>query len=146
MFGSIIYIPLYLQIVHGASPTLSGLELLPMIAGMLLTFILSGRLVTRTGRYKVFPIAGTGLLALGLLSLTQLGPHTAYWEVAVFMFVTGLGIGLVMQVLVVAVQNAVPYSALGVATATSTFFRTIGGGFGVVFLGVVSANRVLSQL
>jgi EmrB/QacA subfamily drug resistance transporter len=146
MFGAIIYLPLYLQIVHGASPTLSGLELLPMIAGMLLTFILSGRLVTRTGRYKVFPIAGTGVLALGLLSLTQLGPHTEYWEVAVFMFVTGLGIGLVMQVLVVAVQNAVPYSALGVATATSNFFRTIGGAFGVAVLGAVFANRLISEL
>ena len=117
MFGAIIYLPLYLQVVHGASPTLSGLELLPMIGGMLLTFISSGRIVTRTGRYKVFPIVGTAVLSLGLLSLTQLGPHTAYGEVAVFMFITGLGIGLVMQVLVVAVQNAVPYSALGVATA-----------------------------
>jgi MFS family permease len=146
MFGAIIYLPLYLQIVHGASPTLSGLELLPMIAGMLLTFILAGRLVTSTGRYKVFPIVGTAVLAIGLLSLTRLGPHTAYWQVAVFMFVTGLGIGLCMQVLVVAVQNAVPYSALGVATATSTFFRTIGGAFGVAVLGAVFANRLIAQL
>jgi len=146
MFGAIIYLPLYLQIVHGASPTLSGLELLPMIGGMLLTFIVSGRLVTRTGRYKVFPIVGTGVLALGLLTLTRLGPHTPYGEVSVFMFITGLGIGLVMQVLVVAVQNAVPHSELGVATATSTFFRTIGGAFGVAVLGAVFANRLISQL
>ena len=146
MFGAIIYLPLYLQIVHGASPTLSGLELLPMIGGMLITFISSGRIVTRTGRYKVFPIVGTAVLSLGLLSLTQLGPHTPYGEVAVFMFITGLGIGLVMQVLVVAVQNAVPYSALGVATATATFFRTIGGAFGVAVLGAVFANRLISQL
>jgi EmrB/QacA subfamily drug resistance transporter len=146
MFGAIIYLPLYLQIVHGASPTLSGLELLPMIGGMLLTFILSGRLVTKTGRYKVFPIVGTAVLAIGLLLLTQLGTHTPYGEVAVFMFITGMGIGLVMQVLVVAVQNAVPHSALGVATATSTFFRTIGGAFGVAVLGAVFANRLLSQL
>jgi EmrB/QacA subfamily drug resistance transporter len=146
MFGAIIYLPLYLQIVHGASPTLSGLELLPMIFGMLITFISSGRIVTRTGRYKVFPIVGTGVLSLGLLLLTRLGPHTAYGEVAVFMFITGLGIGLVMQVLVVAVQNAVPHSALGVATATSTFFRTIGGAFGVAVLGAVFANRLIAQL
>ncbi len=146
MFGAIIYLPLYLQIVHGASPTLSGLELLPMIGGMLLTFIVSGRLVTRTGRYKVFPILGTGVLAVGLLLLTRLGPHTSYGEVSVFMFITGLGIGLVMQVLVVAVQNAVPHSALGVATATSTFFRTIGGAFGVAVLGAVFANRLISEL
>ena len=113
MFGAIIYLPLYLQVVHGASPTLSGLELLPMIGGMLLTFISSGRIVTRTGRYKVFPIVGTGVLSLGLLLLTQLGPHTPYVEVAIFMFITGLGIGLVMQVLVVAVQNAVPLLRAG---------------------------------
>jgi len=146
MFGAIIYLPLYLQVVHGASPTLSGLELLPMIAGMLLTFILSGRLVTSTGRYKVFPIMGTAVLAVGLLCLTVLGPHTSYGEVAIFMVITGLGIGLVMQVLVVAVQNAVPYSALGVATATSTFFRTIGGAFGVAVLGAVFDSRLISQL
>ncbi len=146
MFGAIIYLPLYLQVVHGASPTLSGLELLPMIGGMLLTFIVSGRLVTSTGRYKVFPIVGTAVLAAGLLSLTRLGPHTQYWEVAIFMFITGLGIGLVMQVLVVAVQNSVPYSQLGVATATSTFFRTIGGAFGVAILGAVFANELISQL
>jgi hypothetical protein len=87
-----------------------------------------------------------GVLSLGLLLLTRLGPHTPYGEVAVFMFITGLGIGLCMQVLVVAVQNAVPYSALGVATATSTFFRTIGGAFGVAVLGAVFANRLISQL
>jgi EmrB/QacA subfamily drug resistance transporter len=146
MFGAIIYLPLYLQIVHGVSPTLSGLELLPMIGGMLLTFILSGRLVTSTGRYKVFPIVGTAVLAVGLSLLTLLGPHTPYGEVAVFMFITGLGIGLVMQVLVVAVQNSVPHSQLGVATATSTFFRTIGGAFGVAVLGAVFASQLASQL
>jgi len=146
MFGAIIYLPLYLQIVHGVSPTISGLELLPMIGGMLLTFILSGRLVTSTGRYKVFPIVGTAVLTVGLLLLTLIGSHTPYVEVAAFMFVTGLGIGLVMQVLVVAVQNSVPHSQLGVATATSTFFRTIGGAFGVAVLGAVFANQLASQL
>jgi EmrB/QacA subfamily drug resistance transporter len=146
MFGTIIYLPLYLQVVHGASPTVSGLELLPLICGMLLTFILSGQLVTRTGRYKVFPICGTAVLALGIGLLTQLGPHTSYREAAVFMFITGMGIGLCMQVLVVAVQNAVPYSALGVATATSTFFRTIGGAFGVAVLGAVFASRLVAGL
>jgi MFS family permease len=146
MFGAIIYLPLYLQIVHGVSPTVSGLQLLPMIGGMLITFISTGRLVTRTGRYKVFPIVGMAVLAVGLLSLTLLGPHTPYGEVAVFMFITGLGIGLVMQVLVVAVQNAVPYAALGVATATAMFFRTIGGAFGVAVLGAVFANRLISEL
>jgi EmrB/QacA subfamily drug resistance transporter len=146
MFGAIIYLPLYLQIVHGATPTASGLELLPMIGGMLLTFIVSGRLVTSTGRYKVFPIAGSAVLAAGLLLLSRLGPHTPYGVIAVYMLVTGLGVGLVMQVLVVVVQNSVPHSQLGTATSTATFFRTIGGAFGVAVLGAVFTNRLLDQL
>jgi EmrB/QacA subfamily drug resistance transporter len=146
MFGAIIYLPLYLQIVHGATPTASGLELLPMIGGMLLTFITSGRLVSRTGRYKVFPIAGSATLAIGLLLLSRLGPHTPYGVVAVYMFVTGLGVGSVQQVLVVAVQNSVPHSQLGTATSTATFFRTIVGAFGVAVLGAVFTNRLLAQL
>lgn len=146
MFGAIVYIPLYLQTVHGASPTASGLELLPMVAGMLTTFILSGQLVSKTGRYKIFPIVGSAILAVGLAMLTRLGPHTSYGLAAVYMLVVGLGVGLVMQVLVVAVQNSVPYSQLGTATSTSTFFRTIGGSFGVSALGAVFNNRLLSQL
>jgi EmrB/QacA subfamily drug resistance transporter len=146
MFGSIVYLPLYLQIVHGASPTLSGLELLPMVGGMLITFILSGQLVSRTGRYKIFPILGSAVLALGLVLLTGLGAHTSFGYAAIDMFVVGLGLGLVMQILVVAVQNAVPHSQLGTATATATFFRTIGGAFGVAVLGAVFNTQLLSQL
>ena len=146
MFGAIVYIPLYLQTVHGASPTASGLELLPMVAGMLLTFIFSGQLVSRTGRYKIFPIVGSAVLAVGLAMLAQLGPHTSYGLASIDMFVVGLGVGLVMQVLVVAVQNSVPYSQLGVATSTSSFFRTIGGSFGVSALGEIFNSRLLSSL
>jgi EmrB/QacA subfamily drug resistance transporter len=146
MFGAIIYLPLYLQVVHGASPTKSGLELLPLVIGMLFTFIISGRLVSRTGRYKIFPIVGSVVLAVGLELLTRIGPLTSFGELAIDMVVVGLGIGLVMQVLVVAVQNAVPYSQLGTATATATFFRTIGGAFGVAVLGAVFNNRLLSLL
>jgi EmrB/QacA subfamily drug resistance transporter len=146
MFGAIIYLPLYLQIVHGASPTKSGLELLPMVGGMLVTFVISGRLVSRTGRYKIFPIIGSAVLALGLAMLASLGPTTSFAYVALYMVVVGLGIGLAMQVLVVAVQNAVPHSQLGTATATATFFRTIGGAFGVAVLGAVFNSRLLGQL
>jgi EmrB/QacA subfamily drug resistance transporter len=146
MFGSIVYLPLYLQIVHGASPTLSGLELLPMIGGMLITFILSGQLVSRTGHYKPFPILGSGILAIGLGLLAGLSSHSSYGLAAIDMFVVGLGIGFVMQVLVVAVQNSVPHSQLGTATATSTFFRSIGGAFGVAVLGAVFDSRLLSNL
>ena len=146
MFGSIVYLPLYLQVVHGASPTKSGLELLPMVAGMLITFVTSGRLVSRTGRYKVFPIVGSAVVALGLVALSRLGPDTAFSYAAVGMFIVGLGLGLVMQILVVAVQNAVPHSLLGTATATATFFRSIGGAFGVAVLGDVFNNRLLHEL
>ncbi len=146
MFGAIVYLPLYLQLVHGATPTMSGLQLLPMVAGMLATFIMSGRLVTSTGRYKVFPIVGSVVLALGLLLLSHIGPQTPYVVVAAYMVVVGLGVGLVMQVLVVVVQNSVDYSQLGTATSTATFFRTIGGAFGVSVLGAVFSNRLLSDL
>jgi MFS family permease len=146
MFGSIVYLPLYLQVVHGASPTKSGLELLPMVTGMLITFVLSGQLVTRTGRYKIFPIVGSAVVALGLVALSRLGPTTSFSFAAVGMFIIGLGMGLVMQVLVVAVQNAVPHSQLGTATATATFFRSIGGAFGVAVLGDVFNSQLLHQL
>jgi EmrB/QacA subfamily drug resistance transporter len=146
MFGAIVYLPLYLQTVHGASPTASGLELLPVVGGMLCTFIMSGRLVTRTGRYKIFPIVGSAVLAGGLALLSRLGPHTSFALAAVYMVVVGLGIGLVMQVLVVAVQNSVPFTQLGTATSTATFFRTIGAVFGVAALGTVFNNRLLAQL
>jgi EmrB/QacA subfamily drug resistance transporter len=146
MFGAIIYLPLYLQIVHGASPTKSGLELLPMVGGMLVTFVLSGQLVTRTGRYKIFPILGSAVLAVGLALLANLGPQTAFGYVALYMVIVGLGLGLVMQVLVVAVQNSVPYSQLGTATATATFFRTIGGAFGVAVLGAVFNTQLLAKM
>lgn len=146
MFGAIIYIPLYLQTVHGATPTSSGLQLLPMVLGMLATFITSGRLVTRWGRYKVFPIVGTVVTAGGLYLLSLMTPGTSLVVSSVFMFVVGLGIGLVMQVLVVAVQNAVPYEHLGTATSAATFFRTIGGSFGVALFGSVFNSRLFAEL
>jgi MFS family permease len=117
-----------------------------MVGGMMVTFITSGRLITRTGRYKVFPVAGSAVLTVGLLLLSRLGPHTTLAVASVYMFVVGLGIGLMMQVLVVAVQNAVPYSRLGVATSTASFFRSIGGAFGVSALGAVFSSRLLHDL
>jgi EmrB/QacA subfamily drug resistance transporter len=146
MFGAVIFLPLYLQAVHGATPTASGLELLPLVAGLMVTFIVSGRLVTRTGRYKIFPIVGSAVLTGGLVLLSRLGPHTSFPLASVYMFVVGLGVGLVMQVLVVVVQNSAPYSRLGVATSTATFFRTIGGAFGVSALGTVFDSRLLQNL
>jgi EmrB/QacA subfamily drug resistance transporter len=146
MFGAIIYIPLYLQTVHGASPTSSGLQLLPLVVGMLITFISSGRLIARWGRYKVFPVVGTAVMSVGLYLLTLMTPGTTLLESSLAMFVVGLGIGGVMQVLVVAVQNAVPYDQLGTATSSATFFRSIGGAFGVALFGAIFNNRLFAEL
>ena len=146
LFGAIIYIPLYLQTVHGATPTSSGLQLLPLVCGMLVTFIISGRLVTRWGRYKIFPVVGTAVMTVGLFLFSLLTPSTPLAVSSVYMVVLGLGIGCVMQVLVVAVQNAVPQSQLGTATSSSTFFRSIGGSFGVAVFGAIFNNRLAANL
>ena len=146
MFGAIIYIPLYLQTVHAATPTSSGLQLLPLVGGMLVTFIISGRLVTRWGRYKIFPVLGTAVMCIGLFLFSLLTPSTSLVVSSLYMVVLGVGIGGVMQVLVVAVQNAVPRSQLGVATSSSTFFRSIGGSFGVAAFGAIFNNRLAASL
>ncbi|MFE1460770.1 DHA2 family efflux MFS transporter permease subunit [Streptomyces nigra] len=142
MFGAMTYLPTFLQVVHGISPTLSGVHMLPMVAGMLLSSTGSGQIVSRTGRWKVFPIAGTGVTAVGLLLLHQLDAGSSTALMSVYFFVFGLGLGLVMQVLVLIVQNAVPYEDLGVATSGATFFRSIGASFGVAIFGTVFASRL----
>jgi len=146
LFGSVTYIPLYLQVVKGASPTQSGLELLPLMAGVLIASIGSGQLITRFGRYKVYPIVGTALLAVGTLLLSHLGVGTSLLLADLYMLVVGLGLGFVMQVLVLAVQNAVDYAHLGVATSTATLFRSMGGTIGVPIFGAVFSNRLASEL
>jgi EmrB/QacA subfamily drug resistance transporter len=135
MFGAITYMPQYLQVVRGISPTGSGLQLVPMMLGLLITSVGSGRLISRFGRYKVFPVVGTALMTLGMYLLSLQGVGTAAWQTFVFLFVLGVGIGGVMQVLVIAVQNAVSYEDLGVATSGATFFRSIGGSFGTAVFG-----------
>ncbi|MBT2390777.1 MFS transporter [Streptomyces sp. ISL-1] len=146
MFGAITYLPTFLQVVHGISPTLSGVHLLPMVLGMLLTSTLSGQLVSRTGRWKVFPIAGTGITAVGLVLLHRLDESSSTWEMSAYLFVFGAGLGLVMQVLVIVVQNAVSYEDLGVATSGATFFRSIGAAFGVAIFGTIFTNRLEDKL
>ncbi len=146
LFGSVTYIPLYLQIVKGASPTQSGLEMLPLMAGVLLTSIGSGQLITRFGRYKVFPIVGTALLAVGMLLLSRLTAGTSMLLADLYMFVVGLGLGFVMQVLILAVQNAVDYRDLGVATASATLFRSMGGTIGVPIFGAIFTNQLAGKL
>ncbi len=142
MFGGIAIVPQYLQIVTGASPTRAGLEMLPLVGGLMVASIVSGQLTSRTGRYKVFPVIGLGLMTIGMaLFHFLLHADTPYWEVAVLMAVFGLGLGNCMQTLVLAVQNAVPASDMGVATASATFFRQMGGTVGVsVFLSILFAT------
>jgi len=146
MFGAIIFIPLYLQIVYGASPTSSGLRLLPLMFGLLVAAIASGRIISRIGKYRAFPIAGTATLVAGMFLLSRLGVGTAPWLASVYMLVVGVGIGLVMQVLVLVVQNDVRPQEIGVATSTATFFRSVGGSFGVAIFGTVFASRLAAQL
>ncbi|MET8057884.1 MDR family MFS transporter [Streptomyces microflavus] len=146
MFGAMTYLPTFLQVVHGITPTMSGVHMLPMVLGLLLTSTASGQIVSRTGRWKVFPLAGTALTAAGLLLLHRLTPDSSTWEMSLYFFVFGAGLGLVMQVLVLVVQNAVSYQDLGVATSGATFFRSIGASFGVAIFGTVFTNRLTGQL
>src|SRR5919112_1861764 len=146
LFGALTFLPLFQQVVRGDSPTESGLQLLPVMGGLLFTSILSGQVITRTGRYRWFPIAGTAVGMLGLLLLARLDRGTSPALAALDMLVLGMGLGMVMQVLVLAVQNSVPYEQLGVATSGATLFRSIGGSLGTAILGAVFTNRLADAL
>jgi DNA-binding MarR family transcriptional regulator len=146
MFGAITFLPLFLQIVKGVNPTVSGLRLLPLLGGLIVTSAGSGQLISRYGRYKVFPIVGTALMTVGLFLLSRLGPTTSTALTSVYMFVFGVGLGGVMQVLVIAVQNAVDYKDLGAATSGATFFRSMGGSFGTAIFGAIFANLLTGNL
>ncbi|MBI1797999.1 MAG: MFS transporter [Candidatus Eisenbacteria bacterium] len=146
MFGSITYVPVFLQVVQGATPTHSGLLLVPMMAGLIVASIGSGQIISRTGRYKMIPVIGTALSTLGLAMLSRLAGSTPTWLVLVEMMLLGAGLGLVMQVLVIAVQNTAPPGDLGVATSSSMLFRLIGGSIGTAALGAIFAGRVHAAL
>ncbi|HET8771095.1 MAG TPA: MDR family MFS transporter [Gemmatimonadaceae bacterium] len=146
LFGSVTYIPLFLQVVNGATPTGSGLQMLPLMGGMLLTSITSGQLISRWGRYKVFPIVGTAVMAVGLYLLSRMHAGTTVTEASLYMLVLGAGLGFVMQVLVIAVQNAVDYGDLGVATSGATLFRLIGGSMGTAVFGAIFASGLVAEL
>ncbi|WP_103531810.1 MDR family MFS transporter [Streptomyces sp. SM11] len=146
MFGAMTYLPTFLQVVHDITPTMSGVHMLPMVFGLLITSTGSGQIVSRTGRWKVFPVLGTAITAVGLLLLHQLDENSSTWLMSVFFFVFGAGLGLVMQVLVLVAQNSVSYQDLGVATSGVTFFRSIGSAFGVAIFGTIFANRLTGQL
>jgi len=146
MFGSITFLPLFLQTVKGSSPTDSGLQLLPVMGGMLVTSIVSGQLISKWGRYRMFPIVGTAVMSAGLFLLSRMRVETSLVTASLYMLVVGLGLGMVMQVLVLAVQNSVDYEDLGVATSGATLFRSIGGSLGTAVLGAVFAARLTAAL
>jgi EmrB/QacA subfamily drug resistance transporter len=146
MFGALAVLPLFLQVVNGDSATSSGLLLLPLMLGLLGASVLSGQIISRTGRYKVFPVAGTAIAAAGLFLLSTMDPATTRTTVSVYMAFLGIGIGLSLQTLILAVQNSAKHSELGVATSSVTFFRSMGGSIGVALFGAIFNNLLLSRL
>jgi predicted MFS family arabinose efflux permease len=147
MFGAIIFLPLYLQTVRHISPTYSGLRLLPLLVGLLFTSITSGLLVSKRGRYKIFVVVGTAVMAVGMFLMSLIQVSTGALVLAAMMFVVGAGLGLFMQTLIIAVQNAISMQDMGVGTSAITFFRTLGGAIGAAVLGavVLDQERVLQR-
>jgi EmrB/QacA subfamily drug resistance transporter len=142
MFGALLTVPLYLQLVNGATPTESGFQMLPMIAGLMISSIVSGQLIARTGKYKIFPITGTAFMAVGFFWFTTLSYDKPYWFMMFGMLLVGLGLGQLMQTLTIASQNSVGPRDIGVATSASTFFRQIGGTLGTAVLFSVLFSRI----
>ncbi|MEV7488243.1 MDR family MFS transporter [[Kitasatospora] papulosa] len=146
MLGAMIYLPTYLQYVDGESATLSGVRTLPLVIGLLAASIFSGNVVSRTGHYRFFPVIGSLVMAAGLYLLSRMGPGSGVWLESLYMLVLGIGIGLSMQVLTIAVQNTVDYADLGTATSGVTFFRTLGSSFGTAVFGTIYANALRPNL
>jgi EmrB/QacA subfamily drug resistance transporter len=146
MLGALTFLPTFMQFVDGVSATESGLRTLPMVAGLLMTSMGSGTIVGRTGRYKMFPVVGTAVMAVGFLLLSRMDAATPTWQQSVFLFVLGTGIGMCMQVLVLTVQNTTSFADLGVATSGVTFFRTIGSAFGAAIFGSLFTNFLADRL
>ncbi|MEU1117655.1 MULTISPECIES: MDR family MFS transporter [unclassified Streptomyces] len=146
MLGAMTFLPTYLQYVDGDSATISGVRTLPMVIGLLIASVFSGNVVSKTGTYRIFPIVGALVMALGLYLLSLMGSATSTWLESLYMFVLGTGIGLCMQVLTIAVQNTVPYADLGTATSGVTFFRTLGSSFGTAVFGTIYANTLAPNL
>ncbi len=142
LFGAIAFIPVYLQVVKGVSATESGLRTVPMMIGIVSMSIFSGRMISKTGKYRIYPNGGPAVAALGLFLLSRLSVDTSVWLLSAYLFLLGIGVGLVMQVTLLAVQNAVDFKDMGTATSGATFFRSMGGAFGVAMFGSVMANRL----
>jgi EmrB/QacA subfamily drug resistance transporter len=146
LLGSVTYLPVYLQVVKGQNPSASGLQLLPMMLGMIVTSVASGQIISRWGHLKPFPIAGTAIMAIGLAMLSSLSSANPIWQTSGAAAVVGLGLGMVTQVLVLAAQNSVDFKDLGVATSGTALFRSLGGALGVAIFGVIFANELHTHL
>jgi len=146
LFGSVTFVPLYLQVVKGSSPSHAGMQMLPMMGGILFTSILSGFWISKIGKYRIFPIVGTSFIAIAMALFSTLSTQTANLAFYAFMGLLGMGLGLVMQVLVLAVQNAVDLKHMGVATSGATLFRSIGGSVGVATFGAIFSNGLRARL
>jgi EmrB/QacA subfamily drug resistance transporter len=146
LFGSVTFLPIYLQVAKGVSPSASGLMLMPMMFGMLITSILSGRIISRWGRYKLFPVTGTAIMTFGLFMLSRLSLDSHQWQTSLDALWLGLGMGMVMQVLILAVQNSIEYEYLGVATSGTMLFRSVGGALGVALFGAIFAGGLRARL
>ena len=142
MFGAIVMLPLYLQIVKNNTATTAGLKLIPLMLGIVSTSIFSGKRITTTGHYKKFPVMGTFIMTVGILLMTTLTRNTPYWQLSIYAIIVGAGLGLSMQTIVIALQNSVDFADMGVATSSNTFFRSLGSVFGTALFGAVLNNRL----
>jgi MFS family permease len=146
MFAAIGFVPTFLQMSSGTSAAASGLLMIPMMVGMMGTSIASGILITRTGRYRLFPIAGTVVTAAAMIAMTTLTAATPIWLICVFLFVFGAGLGMIMQVVVLVAQNAVPAAEIGTATSTNNYFREVGAALGTAVFGTIFTTRLTENL
>jgi EmrB/QacA subfamily drug resistance transporter len=146
MFGAIVMIPLFLQVVQGSTAMTAGLKLIPFMLGILTASISSGKRISKTGRYKKYPIIGTGIMTVGILLMRHLGITTSFWELAAYELLIGLGLGLSMQTLVIAVQNSIDFKHMGIATSAHTFFRSLGSVAGVAVFGSILSSRLTHHL
>ena len=142
MFGAIVMLPLYLQVVKGDTATEAGLKLIPLMLGIVTTSIFSGKQITKHGHYKRFPIAGTAIMTVGILLMVTLNADTPFWKLSIFAVLVGAGLGLSMQTIVIDLQNSVEFKDMGVATSSNTFFRSLGSVFGTAIFGTILTNRV----
>lgn len=146
MFGAIVMLPLYLQVVKGNSATEAGLKLIPLMLGIVSMSIFSGKKISSTGKYKIFPIIGAGIMTFGLILMSTLNENTSFGILSIYSILIGAGLGLSMQTIVIALQNSVDFQDMGIATSSNTFFRSLGGAFGTAIFGTILSNRIAYYL